>query len=161
MHRYNMHHLRRRKLGEKDVQSVIDFAQSSKDEYLTQVAMQLAEGLRDDNLENRKEMQELINRYFLLRAAVADAEEALVNRTEEHIAESQRRDEAVISKATRRVKKAETKRNVWAEKNRRDTELNRSVMEKMKAGKKCVLTREEARYYERSRGKRGNYTIAG
>ncbi|KAF2249500.1 hypothetical protein BU26DRAFT_595386 [Trematosphaeria pertusa] len=54
--------------------------------------------------------------------------------------------------------KKQKEQALWAERNKKDAELNRSLQDKIRSGKKTV-TREEARYFERTRGKRCPYNV--
>ncbi|KAJ4360822.1 uncharacterized protein N0V89_001389 [Didymosphaeria variabile] len=50
----------------------------------------------------------------------------------------------------------------WEKKRKEEAELGRSLQEKMRLGKNvAVLTRAEARYYERNKGKRCPYKVKG
>lgn len=163
-----------------EAQDVVDLAESVNDTYLCLMAEQMADDLRRGNVRNPEKMRAFISESWLLGAAVENASVQLERKAKQwdqlqrkEDAEKKRIEEKQKKKEENRAKRqaeAELKGEnaekegrtqvAWMNRDQRDAALNKSLMEKMKNGKKAVLTREEARYYEKTRGRKCPYTVA-
>lgn len=179
--------LKNRPISAADVQVVLRVALGSDDPFLCLVAGRLARLLRDgvgdceklrEYVDGQPYLKSVVTREgkqqtaFLENRAKRGARcEARLENEEGHISHVPvEEDEGYVSAAMERrakvggreSRKKARNASTWEKKRQEELEVKKSLQEKMQLGKNgAVVTRAEARYYERIKGKRCPYKVKG
>ncbi|KAF2449803.1 hypothetical protein P171DRAFT_440255 [Karstenula rhodostoma CBS 690.94] len=180
--------LRNRPIDATDVQVVLKVALESDDPFVRLVGDKIAALIRDGTADEIGKLKAYVDGQPYLKSIVA-REDRRYNAIMESQAQKAKRiarrdartargaqlesvdDEGYVSGSVERKAKGECIESVenaqksnakWERKRQEETALSKSLQEKMRLGKKvAVLTRAEARRYERMKGKRCPYKISG
>lgn len=181
--------LRNRPIDAKDVEIVLKVALESDDPFVRLVGEKIAGIIRDGTADGIGKLKAYVDCQPYLKSIVAredkrhyavvenEANKArLIARRgartarETQLGHESAEDEGSISRSVEStvqigrvesIKRAQKESARWEKKRLEETELSRLLQKKMRLGKKvAVLTRAEARHYERVKGKRCPYKIS-
>ncbi|KAF9741727.1 hypothetical protein PMIN06_011863 [Paraphaeosphaeria minitans] len=190
IHNWYWWKLRNRPIDAADVHIVLKVALNSQDPFVRLVGEKIAAIIRDGTADGVEKLNEYVAGQPYLNSIVA-REDKRYYATMENQAHKAKRiarqgarteskvqlDQALVEDdghlsgpverrlrdaSAEQIKSAQKDSARWEERRKEEAELGRSLQKKMRLGKKvAVLTRAEARHYERTKGKRCPYKISG